>query len=159
MGKPFTPERLASIRRMRKARRLFKKQPLFAFEILCAEYNGYTYERFWDDLRYRTKPRGRKKGKSPLVRYGRYRRMEQLNERYRQTGNADYALQAQKLRRNMTKPYRVLARIAGGIFEYSFSPLIRIEEMEKLTAQLPKCATEQEAEELVEQVRKMAHIG
>ncbi|WP_289035014.1 hypothetical protein, partial [uncultured Flavobacterium sp.] len=69
MGKPFTPQRLANIRRMRKARRLYKKQPLFAYDILCKEYPDYTYDKFWDDLRYRRKPK-RRKGKSALVRYG-----------------------------------------------------------------------------------------
>lgn len=153
MGKPFSPERLASIRRMRKARRLFKKQPLFAYEILCSEYMDYTYEKFWDDLRYRTRPK-RRKSKSPLVRFGRYRRMEKLNELFRVTANIDYGLQAQRLRRHMTKPYRVLVRIDGQILEYSFSPLIKIEEIERFTVELPKCRTAAQADEFVEQFRK-----
>lgn len=158
MGKPFTPERLANIRRIRKARRLYKKQPLFAYDILCKEYPDYTYDKFLDDLRYRRKPK-RRKGKSPLVRYGRYRRMEQLNELYRSTADIEYGLQAQRLRKYMTKPYRVLVRVSGKVLEYGFSPLIRIEEIEHLTTKLPTCKTEKEADELVEHFRKTAHIG
>lgn len=97
---------------MRRARRLFRKAPLFAFAMMREEYPQYTHENFCDDLRYRTKRR-RKRGKSQLLRYGRYRRMELLKEQFRQTGNSDFALQAQKLHRNMTKPYRVLARVWG----------------------------------------------
>lgn len=158
MGKPFTPERLASVRRMRKARRLYKKQPLFAYEILCVEYPEYTYDSFWDDLRYRKKHK-RRKGKSQLARYDRYRRMEKLNFRYGETGSVEYALQAQRLQKHMTKSYRVLAKIDNEIWEYSFSPLVRIEEIERLTVLLPKCRTVKEAEEMVEQFRKTSHIN
>lgn len=153
MGKKFTPERLANIRRMRKARRTFKIQPLFAFETMRLDYPDYTQEQFWDDLRYRKKPR-KKKGKSSLMRFGRYRRMEKLDELYRTTENIEYALQSQTLRRRMTKPYRVLVRIGGQSIEYSFSPLIQIENIERLVVELPACRTEQEADERVEQFGK-----
>lgn len=158
MGKPYTPERLASIRRMRKARRLFKKEPLFAYDILSREHPSYSLDDFWEDLRYRTNPK-RRKAKSPLTRFGRFRRMEQLNELYWATENADYALKAQQLRRNMTKPYRMLLKIEGKIWEYSFSALIRIEEMERLSKELSGCKTLNEVETHIEQFRKTAHIG
>lgn len=153
MGKPFTAERLQNIRRMRRARRLFKKQPLFAFETMRSTYPDYTAEQFADDLRYRTKPKKRK-GKSSLARFGRYRRMEKLGELYRATQNSDYALQAQNLRRRMTQPYRILVRLEDGTMEYSFSSLIPIEKIELLTAELPKCRTQQQATEKVKQFRK-----
>lgn len=157
MGKPFTPERLMNIRRMRKARRLFKKQPLFAFETMCNEYPDYTYQLFSDDLRYRKKPKKRK-GKSPLVRFGRYRRMEKLNDLYRTTKNIEYALQSQRLYRRMSQSYRVMVRINGYVNEYAFSPLIPIEKIEWLTAELGKCSTERQADELVDQFRKEIRI-
>lgn len=155
MGKPFTPERLANIRRMRKARRLFKKQPLFAFDILCREYSDYTHERFVDDLTYRTK-RKRKKKKSSLVRYGRYRRMEQLKTLYEQTGIVEYALQAQKLRRLMTRPYRVMVRVEKMRLEYSFSELIPIAQIEQLCKELAVCGTVKNADKLVEHFRSQS---
>ncbi len=158
MGKPFTPQRLAAIRRMRKARRLYKKQPLFAYDMLRTEYPGYTYDQFRDDLRYRRKPK-RRKGKTPLARYGRYWRMQQLTAQYSSTGNIVYGLQAQRLRKYMTKPYRVKVRIGREVLEYRFSPLIRIEAIEQLTAALPQCSTPAEADTLVEQFSRTAHIS
>ena len=158
MGKPFSPERLANIRRMRKARRLYKKQPVFAFAIMVAEYPEYTIEKFWDDLRYRRPPK-KKKGKSSLVRYGRYRRMEQLNGQYLATGNLEYGLQAVRLRRNMTKPYRVLVRVSGQEIEYSFSPLIPIERIENLVRELSNCKDLAEADKLIEISDRHSHIN
>jgi hypothetical protein len=153
MGIPFTPERLLAIRRLRKARRLYKKQPLFAYGIMRNEYPDYTYEQFWDDLRYR-KPRIKKKGKCPLFRYGRYFRMQKLIAMYRNTDEINFALQALRLARHMTKPYRVVTKIGGNISEYSLSPLIAIELVEKLTANLRDCTTEQETDEMVDKFRK-----
>ena len=50
MCKQFSPDRLEAIRRMRKARRLNKTQPLFAFNLLCSIYQDYTYEMFFGRL-------------------------------------------------------------------------------------------------------------
>ena len=158
MGKPFTPERLESTRRMRRARRLYRQQPLFAYEMLSSEYMGYSYGQFLDDLRYRTKPKPKEK-KSTLIRYGRYRRMRELLERYRQTGELEFALQAQRLRKRMTAPYRVLLRINGESIEYGFEPTIAITEIERLTADLKNCKSEKDADEMVEGFRKYSRIG
>ncbi|WP_312351995.1 hypothetical protein [Sphingobacterium multivorum] len=157
MGKKFTPERLASFRRMRKARRLFKKQPLFAYSLMLEAYPDYTYLQFLDDLRYRRPPKKRK-GKSGIGRYGRYRRMEELLLKYRQEGNIAHALQAQKLRERMAKPYRVRVTIGLCRLEYGFSPLVPIETIEKLVSRLAPCRTEQEADRLVQEFRETAHI-
>lgn len=158
MGKPFTPERLENIRRMRKARRLFKKQPLFAYATMLENYPNYTQHEFLDDLRLR-KPRKKKKFKSPLLRYGRYYRMEEMKSKYMATGNIDFALQAQRLRRHLTKPYRVKVRIAHSTIEYGFSPLIQISDIELLVAKLAGCKDEKHADELVADFRKTAHIS
>jgi hypothetical protein len=157
MGKPFTPERLAAIRRMRRARRLYKQQPLFAYHILCGIYPGYSYEEFMDDLRYRRPPR-RRRGRNNLVRYGRYARMEQLADRYQQTGNAEDALQALRLRRNMTKPYRVMVKVGKIRLEYTFSPLVPIRHIEELVGRLAACGSENEADGIVRDFRKTVHI-
>lgn len=158
MGKPFTPERLANTRRMRRVRRLYRQQPLFAYEMLCREYVGYSYGQFLDDLRYRTKPK-RKEKKTTLTRYGRYRRMAELLERYRQTGELEFALQAQRLRKRMTKPYRVLVKISGESIEYGFEPTIAITEIERLTSDLKTCKSEKDADEMIAEFRKHSRIG
>ncbi|OJV51682.1 MAG: hypothetical protein BGO31_00320 [Bacteroidetes bacterium 43-16] len=159
MGKPFTPERLANIRRLRKARRLYKQQPVFAFAILCAEFKDYTYEQFQDDLRIRNKSKRTKNKKSSLVRFGRYFKMIQFLELYRNTGIVDYARQAQKLRSVITKPYRVLVKIEGQYFEYGLDPTIAVKEVERLVYELKKCKTEIEADKMIEHFRSMNRIG
>lgn len=158
MGKPFSSERLATIRRMRKARRIFKRQPLFAFEILRQEYPDYTYEKFLDDLRYR-KPPKKRKGKSGLLRYGRFDRMEKMKALFAETGKLEYGLQAQRLRRFMTKPYRVQFRIDGEVLEYHFSALIPIERIEKLTMELRGCDSIAKAEKVIEYFNASSHIN
>lgn len=153
MGKPFTLERLIKIRRMRKARRLFKQLPLFAYELLQLEYTNYSDQEFWDDLRIRTKRKSRKR-KSPLVRFGRYNRIEQLKCQFYETGNYDLIIKAHQLRKNITRPYRVLVRLKGKYCEYSFCPLIPITHIEQLTASFKDCTSEQEVEEIIDQFRK-----
>jgi len=107
------------------ARRLLKKQPLFAYCLMREAYPDYTHEQFLDDLRYRRPPKKRK-GKNGIQKYGRYCRMEELLLRYRQDGNIAHALQAQKLRERMAKPYRVRVTIGSCRLEYGFSPLVPI---------------------------------
>jgi len=157
MGKKFSPERLASLRRMRMARRLFKKQPLFAYCMMLEAYPDYTHAQFLDDLRYRRPPKSRK-GKNGIQKYGRYCRMEELLHRYRQDGNIAHALQAQKLRERMAKPYRVRVTIGSYRLEYGFSPLVPIAHIGHLVGSLGRCSTEQEADRLVQQFRETAHI-
>ena len=158
MGKPFSPERLENVRRMRKARRLYKKQPVFAFEILKREYPEYTHEQFWDDLRYRRRPK-KKKGKSPLCRYGRYRRMQELGAQFEVTGKFEFAIQAMQLRKNMTKPYRVMVRVGGEVLEFELSAMIPIVRIECLVAELSKCQDAEQARQVVEEFSKNSHIN
>jgi hypothetical protein len=153
MGKPLSLEKLVALRRLRKARRLFKQQPVFAFAILCEEFKDYTHDQFLDDLRLRNKPKAKKKKKSPLTRYGRYFKMNQLLERYRSTGLLDYARQAVRLRSNMTKPYRVWVKINCKCFEFGLDPLMPYNEVEKLNANLRNCTNEKEVQEMIEQFR------
>lgn len=156
MGKSYTAERLANIRRMRTARRLYKVQPLFAYALMLELYPEYGQDEFWEDLRLR-KPSKKKKGKSFLVRYGRYSRMVAMLNRYEQTGNPEDALQVIRLQERMTKPYRVLVRVGGERIEYKISPLVPIGEIEGLVKSLSACKTETEADALVERLRQNTH--
>lgn len=157
MGKPFSPERLENLRRMKKARRLNKRQPLFAFLLMSGEYTDYTYEQFLDDLRYRRPPKKRK-GKSGLVRFGRYRRMESLIVEYQLNGNIETAIKAKQLRERMTKPYRVQFRVKGEVMEYQLSALIPIEQIEKFVAELADCKSSVQANELFDRFNINSHI-
>ncbi|MNJ95329.1 hypothetical protein D3C87_130390 [compost metagenome] len=85
MSKPFSPERLANIRRIRKARRLFKRSPLFAYCEMEKEFPGYTYTHFLDDLKIKKKKNAKTKIGSKLKRYGRFSEMTRLLELYKNT--------------------------------------------------------------------------
>jgi hypothetical protein len=157
MGTPFSPTRLLNIRRIRKARRLFKQQPLFAYVLLCEIYTDYSYVNFLEDLRYRKQPKKRK-GKSALQRYGRYDRIQQLIERYRATGNIDYAIAAKRLRDLLTKPYRVWYRCEGVTVEVCFSALVPLIQIENLVLRLKSAQTQGEAEALVKEFTKTVNL-
>ena len=153
MGKPFTPERLMHIRRLRKARRLFKRKPLFAFEEMRMLYPQYTHDEFLNDLR-RRKPGKKKQPKSPSTRYGRYARMQRLLSDYKRGGDTDALWMAVKLRERMTKPYRVSAKIGKERIEFTFSPMVSISSIEQLTADISKCSSMGQVVQQVEQFRK-----
>lgn len=147
MDRKFSPERLTNIRRMRKARRLYRQAPLFALVWMQAEYPGYTPEQLADDLRRRTKPKPRS-GKYNHYRWGRYRRMERLIAEYRHTRDEALIRQAAQLKRNMTKPYRVLYTIGREKWVKHFPPQIAIERIEQLVSQLRSCRTTEQATRL-----------
>lgn len=157
MSTPFTPERLYKIRRMRKARLLWKQQPVFAYSVMLAQYPDYTYDQFWDDLRRRSKPK-KKKSKSSLAHYGRYPAYERLLANYRLTGNFESIKKAIALRGRITKPYRLLVQIGRTGMEYTLSPLISLSVVEQLNAQVTDCKDFQAVEKLVDAVRAKAWI-
>lgn len=157
-GQKFSEERLLNIRRLRRARYLTKKTPLFAFQIMQSEYEGYSYEQFLDDLRRRSKQKEKKKGRSPLVRYGRYQQMETALGSYHLTGDIEFAIEAQRLRKRMTKPYRILFRCGTETVEYSLSALIPIGSIARLTEQLKTVTNMQQADRLVSETHEIAFL-
>lgn len=158
MSGKFSSERLFKIRRMRKARRLFKQMPLFAFVIMQAEYVGYSLVQFQDDLRRRSKPKPKKKGKSPLARFGRYWRIQQLIARYSYTLDEALIIKAMKLRQRITKPYRLEVRLKGMIHEFTILPLTPIQDVESLITKFNHCKTEEEIDRVFADFQKLAHL-
>lgn len=154
----FSADRLCHIRRLRKARRLFSQAPLFAFQLMCEQYDSYTYEQFLEDLRRRNN-KVKRRIKCTLVRFGRYQAMQQLLSRYEQTKDQRLALQAITLRRMMTRPYRVLACGKNFKMEYTLSALIPMDKIVQLVNDLKVCQTEQQATELVERCRERYRIA
>ncbi|CDS93674.1 hypothetical protein BN1088_1431624 [Sphingobacterium sp. PM2-P1-29] len=156
MSKPFTPERLANIRRIRKARRLFKKIPLFAFAYMLEDIPDYTFKQFLDDLRIR-RPGKKRKGKSFLCRYGRYWAMREFIRLYDQTKDIAYALKAQKLRNEMTKPYRLLVRYKNLYRELYYSPLIPYSQIKELSDHINRCNNLNEVDKVIADFDKYPH--
>lgn len=158
MGKPFSTERLTNIRRIRKARRLFKQVPLFAYSLLEAEIPGYTYACFLADLKTKKTRSKKKHSRAVLVRYGRFNQMNRLLEQYRDTGDISFALKAIQLRKVMTKPYRVIIQKNGTSLEFGLSPLIPYTIMEQLVKELSACKSLKEAETHFIKFKKNSHI-
>lgn len=157
MGKPFSPERLYKIRRIRKARRLFKQEPMFAYSRMCAIYPGYSHEAFIDDLRMR-KPKKKKKGKPFFLRYGRYGKMMQLIEQYKQTGDVDFAYKAKLLKDRIMEPYCFAYKVGDIVRNMFFSPMIPLEQIENLSKRLAGLQTIEEADRIVAEFSKYKNL-
>ncbi|BAV04429.1 hypothetical protein SAMN05421788_110163 [Filimonas lacunae] len=154
----FSEERLFKIRRLRKARRLHKKEPLFALQLMQEIYPGYTQEDFTDDLRPRTAPK-KKKGKTLMARYGRYSRMQSLLIEFRLTGEWWYVYQASRLKERMTQPYRVQMTLAGAQREYPLPAQTPIALVEKLVTKIAVLQSWPEVEAAISAFNQYTHIS
>jgi hypothetical protein len=84
--------------------------------------------------------------------------MEQLKALFKETGLIEYAIKAQKLRKYMSKPYRVQVRIKEHCIEYSLSPLIPIQQIERLVQTLNPCENAIIADQVIDSFLKQSHI-
>lgn len=154
----FSEETKLRIRRRKRARRLWKENPIFAFRTMQAEYDNYTHETFLDDLKIKSKKKERRV-KNPLLRFGRWRQMENQLSSYRKTGDVKFLEMAQKLRNNMTKPYRLLVRYEKDEVEYTFPATYKYDLIAKLSALAKQCKSQVEFKEKMEEITKYAHAG
>lgn len=107
-------QKMSLARRRRVAKRLFKKQPLFAVALMQQEFPGYTHQMLEEDIKPRSKSKKReKKKKTPMVRQGRYAAYRKALERYRNTGEESYLLEAKRLRERMYQRFEVEFRLKG----------------------------------------------
>lgn len=95
-------------RRRRVAKRMAKRFPLFAVELMQAEFPGYTLEMFEADISRPTrKGKSYRTAKTPLSRMGRYPLFRRAMLNYQQTGNQEYLVEAQRLRNRMHLNFEV----------------------------------------------------
>lgn len=95
-------------RRRRVAKRLAKRFPMFAVEMMQAEFPGYTQEMFEADISRPTrKGKSFRKPKSPMSRMGRWPLFQRAMSNYRNTGDQKYLEEAQTLRNRMHLPFEV----------------------------------------------------
>ncbi len=152
----YTPEKLAALRRLKAARRLHRRFPLMAFQFMQEKYPDYCYQDFVQDItpkRKRYYKSYRYTKKCPLRKYGRYSTMEDLIQQYQQTGDPAALLKAEKLRKVMTKPYRVLVSIKGQAIEFYLSPLIPYKVVQDLTLSIRKTHSMEMAQQLINDIR------
>ncbi len=79
--------------------------------------------------------------------------MENLIQLYGQTGDLAALLKAEKLRKVMTKPYRVLVSIKGECIEFYLSAIIPYKVVQDLTLSIRKTHTMQMAQQLINDIR------
>lgn len=152
----YTPEKLTALRRLRAARRLHRRYPLMAYQFMKEKYPDYTIEQYSLDItpkRKRYYKSYRYTKKKPLRKYGRFAFMESLIQQYRQTGDPDALLKAEKMWKVMTRPYRVLVSIKGKCTEFYLSALIPYHVINSLTLAIQKTNSMEAAEQLVNDIR------
>jgi len=157
-GRQLSPESLFKLRRLRKARRLWKKEPVFAYQMMLDEFPDYSHEQFVADLKRRSKSVSKRRKKYPLTKYGRYSRMEALIFEYALTGNPIYMTKANQLRRNMTKPYDFQVWKNGVLNYHSLSPLIPIEDIEQLQEEMKNCMNLDAANDAIDRCIEKARL-
>lgn len=103
-------------RKKRLARRIYKRFPLFATEFVSEKYADFSI----NDLDYYLegmKPPKKKKGKSQIKRMGRYPLYVKALNEYQSTKDINKLYEAQRIRNNMFKPYRILYNTGEGKIE------------------------------------------
>jgi len=129
----WSVEAIMRNRRRRKAQRTWKQQPLFAYNILLQDFPDYSPENFVGDLSA-SKSKVNKSKKSFLVRYGRYPVMMKLLAKWEISKEVLIGLEIIKLRRNMTKPYRLVATFRKEKWCFEYPATYSITTMENLVA-------------------------
>lgn len=143
-------------RRKRVAKRLAIRFPLFAVEFAREEFPNYTQELFEADLQGKKLPKKRK-GKSPMKRQGRYQPMQQALSNYRQTGDQDFLIKAQRLRNRMFKPFLIEYRIGKERRQMQFPSTTSFKVVTQLTQ--IKFKTWEELDRALDEKLKWAHVG
>lgn len=124
-------------RRRRVAKRLAKRFPLFAVEMMQNEFPGYTYDEFVADVTRKTrKGKSFRRPKSPMVRCGRWGLFRKAMQQYGITGDRKFLEEAQTLRNRMYLPIELLFSFRGERMMYRFhceTPLSLIQDIQKIT--------------------------
>jgi len=103
------------MRRRRVAKRMAKRFPMFAVELMQDEFPGYTYELFEADVtRKSRKGKSMRHPKSPLQRQGRYPLLQKAMREYRLTKEEKCLEEAQYWRNRLFLPFEVVFSLGKG---------------------------------------------
>ncbi len=83
--------------------------------------------------------------------------MREFIRLYDQTKDIAYAVKAQDLRNNMTKPYRLLIKFRNLYRELYYSPLIPYSQIKALSDKINSCKNLSEAEKVIADFDKYPH--
>lgn len=148
-------------RRKNLAKRNTIKYPLFAVQFTQEEFPDYSRALYEKDIKGKKKPRY-KKGKSTLVRYGRYHEMKRLLLEYKNklmfdnVNDLELLLRIQRLRNSITKRYRILYQLKRECIEWSFPATYSYELIVELTK--IKFSTFNELEDRINSLTKYSNI-
>jgi hypothetical protein len=143
------------LRKKRLSRRLFKRFPLFAAEFVAEEFKGFEIEDLDEQLKGMKKSK-KFKGKSQVKQMGRYQLLQKALSDYYLTGEMNKLYEAQRLRNNMFKPYKVLFNIEnGGTIEQTFPPQTAYQLV--VDCSKIKYSTEKELIEKLNELLRYAH--
>jgi hypothetical protein len=143
-------------RRKRVARRMAKRFPLFAAQIVAEEFKGYTHEDLEADLKG-AKPRKKKKGKSQLQRQGRYPLMQQALSKYHLTGETKYLNEAQQWRKKLFLPYEIVCSLDGERRVYTFPGTVSVRVIKDLAS--IKFTSWEELDAIMKEKLKWVHLS
>lgn len=117
-----------TIQRKNMARRLNRKYPLFAIEMMREKYPDYNEEQFKEDTRIKKKGKSMRKVKSPLKRQGRWPLFEKAMLNFYATKDQKYLEEAQRLRSRMFLPFGIELRLGkmGKWYEFPSTTEFRI---------------------------------
>lgn len=143
-------------RRKRVAKRMAKRFPLFAVQIMKEEFKDYNYEQFEADLAGKKLPKKRR-AKSPMVRQGRYLAMKKALANYRQTKEVKYLIEAKRLRERMFQPYQIEFRLGKERRRMQFPSTTSIRLMRELVQ--ISFSSWQELESILEEKTRWIHVS
>lgn len=158
MPMAWSIEAVMKNRRKRKARRVWKQQPLFAFSLLAAEFPDYTPEAFIKDVRI-TNDKKSKFKKTSLARYGRYPVLMNLLAKWKRDRDVSIGLEILKLRRNMTKPYRLVVTFEKKQWCFEYPATYAVTTMEKLVTAADSAKNLEEFKEKEKNITRYLGFG
>jgi hypothetical protein len=146
-------------RRRRVAKRMLKRFPLFAVEIMQAEFPDYTYEEFIGDVTRKTrKGKSMRRPKSPLIRQGRYPLYQNAMSNYGLTGEQKYLEEAQHWRNRLYLPFQFLFALKGERRLYEYPSTLRLQVVDEIKA-IKGYQTWEELDAMIKHVTRWSHIS
>jgi hypothetical protein len=145
-------------RRRRVAKRLSKRFPLFAVEMMQDEFPGYTYEEYLLDIMpSKRKYKSIRHPKSQLKRQGRYELYLKALNQWHNTKDVSALVQAQYLRNRLFLPFELVWKIAG-VERWLTLPSTTPYKMVQESAQV-KAATMEELDMKLKEKLRYSHLG